>query len=244
MEPGAFTINGVTSESLGAFIQSRPLIKTPKRRIDFKSPYGYDGGMPFDEGGYEATDMELAIYILGDETNTAAKNRTKLFAQFDTAEYVDFVPYFDEEKVYRVMLDSPPEFISRSMLGEGQSMNVKLKVHPWKYTLPRWYYIITSGDDVFNQTLFTALPLIQITGTGDVTVTVNGVDFAIQGISEHIYIDSEIMFAYKDNTGVLVNENSKIYTREYPKLDPENNIITWTGTVTEFKIWPRWRVLA
>jgi phage-related protein len=53
-------------------------------------------------------------------------------------------------------------------------------------------------------------------------------------IDGHITLDSELMESYKDNA-------LETFTGEFPILIEGLNSITWTGTVTEVEVIPRWR---
>ena len=103
---------------------------------------------------------------------------------------------------------------------------------------------MTSAGAIFNPTSKTALPVIKIFGTGDVTLTVNGVPFVIKNIVDSIVLDCNLGLAYREDITSMYNENSKIYTRAYPFLKVGSNTISWTGTVTKVEIEPRWRTLA
>lgn len=244
MKPGQFIFNGVDSESIKSFIQGRPIIQTPRRKRELKSAYGRSGFVIFDEEeSYENTDMDLVLYSLGDDVNTASKNRELLFNLFDNVGYSDFIPYFDPGKIYRVMVRDYIDFDSKYYMGEGQSLNVRLTVHPWKLYVGNFKKTLTASGNIVNPYSRNSKPLFKITGNGDVTLKVNGINFLIKGINGHIWIDSEQMFAYRDVSGVITNDNSKIHTRNYPIFKPGTNTISWVGSITKLEIEPRWRTL-
>lgn len=93
---------------------------------------------------------------------------------------------------------------------------------------------LTSGVTTVNSGIESD-PYFKITGTGSVTLTVNGVAYVINPIDQ--YIEIEYPYAWK---GVL---NKGITISGFPKLQPGNNVISWTGTVTEVKMNGRWRKL-
>ena len=217
-------------------------METPVRKVTFDSPYGGDGDIPFDEEGYHNTVMNLNMYVEGGP-RTASNNREIIFNWFNSGKYMDFIPYFDPDKVYKVMTTTPPKFTSVYYMGEGQIVEVGLTVKPYKYFLASSQIVLTAASSIFNHKPLPSQPKIKIYGSGNITLTINGVPFVMKGVIGHIVLDSQLGIAYNEETAVLVNENRKVYTRNYPVLSPGSNNISWTGTVTSIEIDPRWRTL-
>lgn len=243
MRPGEFHINNVLSFDMGAFIQSRPVIDTPKRRKEGRVVAGRSGTILFDEEAYDNTTMELLGYCLGDDQYTASYNRERLFTMFDSAEYLDMVFYFDPKKIYRVDLEEPLSFESRHYYGEGQAWTATLSVKPFKYfTYSRKTEMTTPGS-LINPTLIFSKPLIRVNGSGNIMLVINGKSFELRGVDGYILLDSNTMHGYKEENGIVYNENDRVYTLDYPVLIPGENTISWTGNVSSLEIDPRWRAL-
>lgn len=244
MKPGSFALKNELSDSYGIVIQDRPQIDTPKRKITFKSSFGQSGDNPYDEEAYNNTTMELNMYATGTPDIDASMRRDMIYDLFDSGTYMDFIPYFDESKIYRVMTLEPPKFMTKYFMDEGQQFDVSFTVKPYKLLVYSPTKILTtSGSSFLNNSSKTSLPRIKIFGSGDVTLTVNGIPFVIKNITTDIILDSELMIAYRE-TSIIDNENDKIFTREYPFLKKGSNTISWTGTVSKVEIEPRWRTLA
>ena len=94
---------------------------------------------------------------------------------------------------------------------------------------------LTSGGTTVNPGIESD-PYFKITGSGSVTLTVNGVNYVINPINQ--YVEIEFPYAWK---GVL-NKGNTILSG-FPKLQPGNNVISWSGTVTQVKMNGRWRKL-
>jgi hypothetical protein len=107
-------------------------------------------------------------------------------------------------------------------------------------------YLVTEADTTrtttpttaTNQGTYESLPLLKITGTGTVVLTVNGSSFTYVFDTDHVFIDSQTQRAYHSTT-----EKTSRMTGDFPKLAPGSNAITWTGTITELVITPRSRFL-
>ena len=225
MRQGQFILNGISSEEFACVIQDRPEIETPRRKVEFKSAYGQSEAMPFDEEAYENTEMELICYVEGNVNRSASDNRELIQDWFDSGRYMDFIPYFDPNKVYKVMTIDPPKFSPKVFMDEGQPFEVTLTIKPYKFYLPDRNLELVSAGAIFNPTSKTALPVIK-------------------NIVGSIVLDCNLGLAYREVGETMYNENSKIYTRAYPFLKVGSNTISWTGTVTKVEIEPRWRTLA
>lgn len=243
MKAGSFIFDGVDSESIKTIIQARPLIEAPLRKVNFKSVYGTDGSVPYDEGAYDNTTLELIMFIDGDDV---VSDREKVYSLFDSqGVYKDLIPYFDPDKIYRVMLNEKIQFENNYIYGQRQAFSAKFTVKPYKYLVSNDPIVIqgTSGV-VTNPTKYVSQPIITINATGPVTLTVNGFDFNIKNVTDTMTLSCERMIAYQEFiTGVLTSMNSQIATREYPVLQPGVNQISATGNVTQITIEPRWRSL-
>lgn len=240
MKTGSFIIDNVDSESIGTVIQSRPLLQTPRRRIEFKTAFGQSGSIPYDEQAYDNTELVLICF-----TNefTAALNRETIFNLFSGSTYKNLIMYVDPEKIYKVMLSEPINFESRYYMGEGVTYELKLSVKPYKMLLGSPKKVITGSSTIINPTVYTSLPEIKVNGTGDVTLFVNGVPFVLKGLSDSVTINSEIMSTYFENGSTILSRNDKVYTRNYPFFKSGSNTISWTGSVTSLEILPKWRAL-
>lgn len=244
MKKGSFIIGGTTSESLHAFIQSRPLIEAPLRKVEHKEIYGADGSMPIDEGAYGNTNMELMMFIEGD--NLIA-DRQAFYAAFDgRGSYKEFIPYFDPDKIYRVMLSEKVQFENKYFFGEKQATSVKLIVKPYKYlrNSPPVNIFNNTKHYITNPTNYDSQPLITIIGSGPMTITVNGKPFLIKNVADTITLDCEKYLAYKEfASGTLERMNHQVGSREYPVFKPGVNDITVTGNFEVVQVKPRWRSL-
>jgi phage-related protein len=94
---------------------------------------------------------------------------------------------------------------------------------------------LTSGGTVVNPGLVSD-PYIKITGSGAVALTVNGVVYDINPVDA--YIEIEFPYAWK-----LTANKGRTLLDGFPRLQPGNNVISWSGTVTSVELAGRWRTL-
>ena len=98
---------------------------------------------------------------------------------------------------------------------------------------------IQSGQSLHNAWQ-PALPLIQITGTGDGQLVVGKSAVNITGMTESITLDSEAQNAYDGTT----NKNNSIsISGGFPVLEHGESLISYSGGITAVNITPRWWML-
>ena len=95
-----------------------------------------------------------------------------------------------------------------------------------------------SGTYVNNPGSVFSEPKLAISLTGDAQITMGGSYFELTGLTGVVTIDTPLKETYKNFTSY----NSHM-TGEYPILLAGQNIIAWTGGVTQIVITPNWRRL-
>lgn len=95
---------------------------------------------------------------------------------------------------------------------------------------------VTATKAIYNPTSFPALPLIDLSGSGDIAVTIFGVTLNVYGLNGVITYDAETDNAYNG----AQNLNSMVGTTDVLTIPKGRNEITVTGAVTSLKITPRW----
>lgn len=226
-----FTFKEIDSRDMGIIVTAMPETVRPERRMESINIAGRNGTLHTDEEVYESYDrtMECAI-----------KKRAKLD---DIASWLvgsgEMTFSTEPDKVYRVTIAN--KISIAQMMRMFQKFQVIMDTQPFKYdinpiadeltlTAPT---IIRNGGTVYSE------PIITVYGSGDITLSINGVDFPLYGVSEYITIDSEMMEVFKGN----VSQNSKYGGANFPRFEVGENTIGWTGNVSKIEIQPKWRWL-
>lgn len=120
-------------------------------------------------------------------------------------------------------------------------MRVSLRINPPFFYLESGELPITltAPGTINNPGTHTSEPLIRIVGSGNITLTINGRTLTLNNIETFIDIDPELTIPYFKNN---VNIGEKV-VGELPYFDVGDNIISWTGAVSEINILGRWREL-
>ena len=95
-----------------------------------------------------------------------------------------------------------------------------------------------TSDVLQNPRNVPSEPLIMVTGTGEITLMVNGTIIELSDMDGSITIDSQLQEAYNGATSL----NSRM-SGDFPVLLPGQNAISWSGNVTSLVIEPNWRYL-
>ena len=244
IEKGYFILDGVYSKDLNLLIQRTPLLETPSRRVELRNAFGVHGGVPYDERAYDNTEMQLLMFIDGDDKN---KDREKVDSLLrNTGVFKELIPYWEPNKIYYIMNMQKTQYESPSWYGEKQALQTTFTVKPYKYLRDVADIVFTTSataNNPFENDV--AQPLITIEGSGDVTLKVNGVDYLIQNVTGSVTVDSERYSTYRRlSSGFIENQNSKYRQKNYPIFSPGVNSISATGNVTKVTVKPRWRSLA
>jgi phage-related protein len=122
--------------------------------------------------------------------------------------------------------------------GKRIDYSLALTIAPFRYTVDNEQITLASGDSIVNSHTRYSKPEFEITGTGDITLTVNGAEFTVKGLetNQTIIIDSSRHITYSGDTLLIGKTEGK-----YPLLDVGSNTVSWTGTVSSIKYKGNWR---
>ena len=237
---GYFTFAGVSSADYDVVIANVPNMNRPARKQTVIEIPGRSGDLVFPEDAWQNTQQEYEIF----------KGAGAIAATKDARE---FITLLHGVKGYQRLTDSfDPEIYRLAYLdGEIQMENTRNKIwragvsfscRPERYLLTGEAVstIASSGSTITNPTAYNSKPLIKITGSGAVTLTVGSYIVSISNISSYINLDCDTQDAYQT---LAENRNNLVTVEQgdsFPRLVPGSNVISWTGSVTKIEITPRW----
>ena len=225
MEPGSFFFDGVDSRKYGMMIQTRPIRKPPQRRRVEATASNRSGTIYRDLGVYDNSELDLSLVFV---TKPDIRTIDEIAALFDTRDYVDFIPYYEPESTYRVMVSETPEFNNLYHFANVWITDVKLSVYPFKYIVGG-LEPISGGQELnlINQGIDTS-PQITLVGHGDLRLTVNDIDYHFKNVDSQVTMDSEALTCTGEMVGL-----------DYPTLEPGVNKLTTDADHIE--VIPRYR---
>ena len=230
-------LNGVNSNTLtGLLISKLPPITKPKQRTQTEEIDGRDGDI-VTTLGYGAYDKTIDIGLYGDF------DIEDIMTYFNSSGTVTFSN--EEDKYYNYQIVDQIDF---DRLIRFKTAKVRMHVQPFKYSSVEGTrtFNITSEEEITinNSGNYVSKPVISITGSGTINLSVNGYEVLVIELGEDattITIDTANMEAYNQNTSELMNRS---VTGDYDNLylNAGSNTISWTGTITQIQItnYSRW----
>lgn len=227
-------LNGTSSQTIpGLLIQNLPPISKPKQRVEIEEIDGRDGDI-ITYLGYGAYDKEFKIGLFG------SYDVDEIISYFNSQGTIIFSN--EEDKYYNYQIVEQIDF---DKLLRFKEATVKMHVQPFKYSAEDNQKVFnTSGTtsvSIRNSGNIYSRPVITITGTGTINLSLNGNQLFVinMGSYNSITIDTNNMNAYNGST--LLNRNI-IGSYDNFKLNVGNNTISWSGAITQIEIdnYSRW----
>ncbi len=233
----SLTFNGVNSDSLDVIVEKYPERVIPERIVETVRVPGRNGTLTRTQGfanvvqdydvyvsaeaaGLPSASAAMAAWLL------APEGYQRLEDSYNSGEYrmgrliqnADLQNFFNKYGRATLSFDCLPQ----RWLTSGETATT-----------------YTVNTTITNPTKFTALPLIEVVGTGDIVFSLGGFSVAIEDLVSSITLDCEAQNAYdgQDN----LNSSITLSDGEFPQLAPGSNSLTiTTGSVTSITITPRW----
>lgn len=230
-----FKFNGIKSLDERLLITHKNTYKGAARDLTFQSIPGRSGDLLIDNRRYKNVKITYDVTALGDKREIPEiARRVKNWLLSEVGYFKLFDTY--DPKYFRVAAYQD-EFDLEQELPEVGSSSISFNCKPLRYSREgQKSIILSSAATVRNPERFTASPYIKITGSGDITLSVNENAFVFKDIEDYIEIDSEIMQAFRGDQ----SENVKMYTPTFPAFVKGKNDVSWSGSVTSVEIIPRW----
>lgn len=234
--------NGILSDAFGLIVEYIPEIILPERQINVYSVPGRSGDIIEIPGGYSNYTQSYSVFLEGDYEGDLPVRTRKIAEWLLTPNGYAKLEDSYSPNTYRYAYFKGPMNISNYLQQHGMA-TLDFVCNPKRYfTVGNEPLTFTGSTNTFesNLTAFPADPLIEVTGSGSGTVTINGVTIALQNFPHgSLFIDCETGNCY-DSTG---NQNESILALSFPKIQMGRNTVNRTGSITQVKITPRWWTL-
>lgn len=237
-----FEFNGVNSLDMHLRIENDISFSSPEADIDFIEVVGRDGDLAIDYGRLKSTEKPFPVTLdlpEGHSINKAASD----ISQWLKGDKGWFPLLFSGEEDHYYMAMCYQQFDIKETLKTFGKTVITFKVMPVKYRLDNDAFTISNGQALFNPEKRASEPLITVRGMGDVTLQNNGADWLmLRSVDGELTVDSQLMSVFKNDLPAydkMIGELSPMF----PILSPGENVITWTGNVTEILIEPRWEAI-
>ena len=228
-----FKWNGTRSDAKNIILNAAPQIVKPEERVQHVTIPGRAGELTVTEG---ENIFNSYIQTIGIAVHQAA-NVPAVENWLKGDGVVTFSSQSGLEQDARVVGAVTLEKHSRNL--DWWEEDVQFYCSPIKRDVnEQTVAVTTSGTGINNPGDMTAYPLIEITGSGLITVSCGGKTLTIPSCTSGWVIDSENEWILQGST-----PQGGVCSGDFPVLQKGANTITFTGSVTMLMITPRYRYL-
>lgn len=233
--------NGRCSKHFGLMITGAGAYNAPERDIENIAVAGRNGDLTRDNGRYKNIPVSYPAIVFPDFAKNADAVRGWLLSAVG---YQRLEDDYNPDYFRMAQFKGPISFDVTALSRAGET-TLTFDCKPQRFLKAGEIPVIMESEGMIrNPTLFPALPLITVYGTGPIALTVGSTVVGIQSLEDHICLDSDTQNAYRvGDGGVLENKNGTIYAQDFPVLAAGENTISWTGDLTKIEIIPRWWTL-
>lgn len=228
-----FEWNGVRSDTKGIRLQEMPHIIRPQERVEHVTLPGRTGELTLTEGAdiYESYIQTIPLII----DNAADVAAAEAWLRGDG--YVTFSCQPTLKQRARVI--NSVDFHKHSRNSNWWVATVQFYCFPLKEPKTAMAQEVTSsGTTVTNNGSAVSRPKITIEGSGNITLSAGGKTLVLTGVSSGWVVDSEMEWVLENNA-----PKPGVASGEFPVLNPGNNTMLFTGSVTKLTIDKRERYL-
>ena len=227
-----FMWNGVRSDEMDIILNEAPQVIKPEERIQHVTIPGRTGEVTLTEGEdiYQSYIQTLSIAVRGAANVPAAENWLKGAGVLTLSSQPGL------EQAARVIGAVTMGKHSRNL--DWWEGDVQFYCEPFKHAIGEQDIEITeSGTEVSNPGELPAFPLIEVTGSGNVTIYCGARTLIIPNCVSGWVIDSENEWILDGGVPVM-----GACSGEFPVFQPGENMVTFTGA-TSLTVTPRFRYL-
>lgn len=225
------TFNGQSLANFGTFWDGSQLFVTPEKDVTFYEVPGRNGALSVSNNRYKAKEISVNCFI-----------RENFLSNF--ASLVDYL--YSQDGYGRLENSKEPDVYQKACFVNAIQPNTGAFLKYADFTLvfnaypQKWLksgesaVTINTSATLVNPTHQIALPLIELVGTGEITI--NSSVLTLSANNTTTYIDCETKDAYEGAT----NRNGDLtIVGGFPVLTSGNNSVSITG-FTSAKVYPRW----
>lgn len=243
MNNAYFEYKGKRSSDFGLRIQNALSITTPEQDIKLEEVPGKDGDLAFDNKRLKGVSKSFPCTLDVPEGKTVSSVAKEISEWLRTDVGWDKLYFSGYEGFEYEALCYETFNIEETLKTRGKTV-INFRLKPYKFRLGSKNALeLKNGQVIVNTEKRAAKPLIKITGTGNITIKNNGLDWLVlTAVDGYITIDSASMSVYKDNDPQFSKMNATLDPL-FPLLIPGENKLTWTGIVTKLELAPRWEAV-
>lgn len=242
-EESTITFDGINSKKFGLALLDKFEVKGSDFETDNIEIPGRNGSIVISKNRFKDTFFPLDMHmerLIGDKIENQIGSAKEWLG--------------NTKKSYKILENTLyPNYIFKAKINSAsfsrenfQKANCTLSfdLFPMKYLKDTFNSerALKSGEAFQNKGTQVAYPIISLTGTGNVTLTVNGKKFILKNITGGVVIDCENQVV--TDLTKKHSQMDKVYSYPFPSLKTGSNTISWDNTAFTGTIIERWCELA
>lgn len=237
---GIIMFNGRSSRDVGLEVETFPQYEAPQKVLDVITVPGRNGDLVIDTGTFKNVPRTYAVSIATRDRTSYSQTMSQIAEWLYSANgYTRLEDSYDED-YYRIAYygDQTP---FENLFNEAGKATLTFVCKPQRYFKSGEFPILyESAGKIQNGTRFSAFPLLKVVTDNTVgSITIGNYAFEIAAdAGTHVNIDCDIQEAYygAESKNNYINLNGG----DYPRIDPGEHIISFTGGIQSVEVIPRW----
>ena len=235
MAKGILTWGGVSSDTFNLFLAQELDLTKPERDVGLVQIPGRDGNLTVDNNRYDAVDQTFNFVFASTANDDIESLQAKITGWLYSVTGInDLLLDIFPNHIFKARISGSPT-ITLTDAFHG-TVSVTFTLYPYKF-LKSGQTQITASPSINNPTAYPASPIYMITGSGNGSLTINGIGMGFQNVNGGLVIDIE-----KQTVMDLDGEPaySTMTSEVFPVLKPGINTLSWTDGWT-VKLIPKWK---
>lgn len=225
--------DGTSTQTYGVFLISNGVYNAPEREFERISIPGRNGDLLIDNGRYSNFELEYDAIIYND-FNTNLSNLKNIFMSKTGYCRLEDTFYPDEFRMAKYSGAFEMESVRPGDIGH---FILRFDCKPQRFLKSgETTTEFRSNGTITNPTRMTALPLVRVYGTGQLSI--GGNTIRINTNSSYTDIDCDIQDAFRGSTNC--NGNIELSSGKFFQLKPGSNSVSLGSGITKVAITPRW----
>lgn len=224
--------NGKSGYDFGVIVERYPTVILPLRKNDKISVPGRNGDLLIQQDAFENVTQRYEIYVSAEKEKLPSVTHkiaewlcVKGYQRLEDSYFLD---------TFRLAAFNGGLEIENILNRFGRAtIEFDCKPQRW-YKFGDQFIAMTNGATLLNPSPFTAKPLIETTGSGAGTLTINDNTLTMTD-TNNMTIDCDSMQIYRSGIS-----KSGTVSGNFFELPEGESTISWTGGITGIRIKPRW----
>lgn len=219
-------------EDFGLIISRESTFDAVERDVTIIGIPGRDGDLIQDNGRFFNQKLEYPfsvkdMSVMHDLRSYLLARSTKYYRLYDSA----------DPEHFRLARFMKMDKVSTTQYNRHGKSKITLDAKPQRYLLSGDGFVRVTNT-IYNPSDFESKPVIRVTGTGNVKISINSQVVTITGLTGSVDIDSELQDCYSGTTNK--NGNVAFGGAGYPLLKPGSNSFSVVQGTAVIEVKGRW----